>query len=157
MELRKLKKSISSQLQFQQENNPSNLSEYYQLFEENRAHKNYPVSVSKEQLRSMINMPNEYPFFTVRAENELIACCLCIRISPSILYTFMPADKISARTLSPNVFQHQSIYNFCLENHILILDLGTCGAKGIPNDGVAQFKINIGALKTRKQTFILKI
>jgi len=158
MEHRKLKKSIASQLHFQQENNPSNLSEYYQLFEENRAHKGYPVSVSKEQLRSMLPMPNEYPFFTVRSKlGELVACCLCIRISDTILYTFMPADRISSRHLSPNVIQHQGIYNFCLENHIHILDLGTCGAKGIPNDGVAQFKTNIGALKSRKQTFILKL
>jgi len=154
MEKRKLKKAINANLSFQQENNPGLADDFFDLIVENRAYRGNPVSVDKPQLIGMLANPSHYPVFTVRSEGELLALCVCIRISADKLYTFMPADKIEARSLSPNVFQHFGLYNYCHANGIAILDLGTCGAKGIRNEGVALFKTRIGAQKSLKETFI---
>ncbi|HMG91078.1 MAG TPA: hypothetical protein VK589_13525, partial [Chryseolinea sp.] len=59
----------------------------------------------------------------------------------------------SDKSTNPTVFLIRSLYQYCFENGIALFDLGTSSLDGIPNFGLLNFKIRLGATPTTKFTF----
>ena len=128
----------------------------YQLIKETRDRKGYPVSMSLEQLQTTINaLPEHYLLFGVYDENKLIAAAVSVRISRDIMYNFYHADDINYRSSSPVVMLVEGIYRYCQQNNISILDLGVSSVQGLINQGLFDFKQNLGCETSNKCTYVL--
>lgn len=132
------------------------LTNVYQLVTETRARKGYPVSMTYENLYETIKlMPERYLLFGLFKRDKLIAASVSIRISHEILYNFYHADDINFRSTSPLVMLLQQIYQYCQQNGIEILDLGVSSEEGLINQGLFNFKKNLGCVSSEKNTYRL--
>ncbi len=128
----------------------------YQLVTETRVRKGYPVSMTYENLYKTIKlMPDKYLLFGLFDRDKLIAASVSIRISHEILYNFYHADDLNFRTTSPLVMLIQQIYQYCQQNGIEILDLGVSSENGLINQGLFNFKKNLGCVSSEKNTYRL--
>jgi hypothetical protein len=132
------------------------LQQTYKLIEETRHRKNYPVSMSYQDLyNSLETMPDKYLLFGLFDGDRLIAGAVSIRVSDNILYNFYHADDYSYRSTSPLVMLVGKIYEYCQDNDIGILDLGISSENGILNEGLFNFKRNLGCEMSDKNTYHL--
>jgi hypothetical protein len=128
----------------------------YQLVTETRVRKGYPVSMTHENLYKTIKlMPDKYLLFGLFDGDKLIAASVSIRVSHKILYNFYHADDLNFRTTSPLVMLIQQIYQYCQQNGIEILDLGVSSENGLINQGLFNFKKNLGCVSSEKNTYRL--
>jgi lipid II:glycine glycyltransferase (peptidoglycan interpeptide bridge formation enzyme) len=70
------------------------------------------------------------------------------------LYTFYTVNLAEGEILNPLYLLHQQLYNYCQENNIALLDLGIATDKGVENVGLINFKKQLGAIPTKKITWI---
>ena len=134
------------------------LQKTYNLIEETRQRKNYPVSMSYQDLyQSIVAMPDKYLLFGLFDCDHLIAASVSIRISKNILYNFYHADDYSYRSTSPLVMLVGKIYEYCQDNSIGILDLGISSENDILNEGLFVFKRNLGCEMSDKNTYHLNL
>ena len=133
------------------------LSEAYNLLVNARARKNYPVTMSFENLRTMFeNHPRHYHLFTVRDGELLISMAVTIHISPQLLYTFYLADHEDYLAQSPTVMVVDTILRYAESQAYGLVDLGVSSVNGKLNSGLFEFKKNLGAIKGSKKTFLIK-
>jgi lipid II:glycine glycyltransferase (peptidoglycan interpeptide bridge formation enzyme) len=110
--------------------------------------------MSKADLEKVFQMfPEEYRAWGVFYHQICLAMAITVRVSPSIEYIFYTADDLAFRRFSPVVMLHQGIFSQCLQEGVEILDLGTSSLKGNINQGVFNFKRNLGASLGWKSTF----
>jgi len=156
-EQKKLKKAINSNYKFILLDHHK-LTEVYQLIKETRDRKGYPTSMSLEQLQTSINaLPEHYLLFGVNDGNKLIAAAVSVRISRDIMYNFYHGDDVNYRSTSPVVMLVAGIYQYCQQKNISILDLGISSIQGQLNQGLFDFKQNIGCESSSKSTYVLNI
>jgi len=133
------------------------LTDVYQLVTETRKRKGYPVSMAYDKLYQTIKiLPDKYLLFGLFDQHKLIAASVSILISQDILYNFYHADDLSYRSTSPLVMLVQEIYHYCQHKEIKILDLGVSSENGIINQGLFNFKKNLGCVSSEKNTYRLK-
>ena len=112
--------------------------------------------MSLEQLQTSINaMPEHYLLFGVYDGNKLIAAAVSVRISRDIMYNFYHGDDVSYRSTSPIVMLVAGIYQYCQQKNISILDLGISSVEGQINQGLFDFKKNLGCESSNKYTYVL--
>ena len=134
----------------------ADLPQVYQLVTKTRERKSYPVSMTYDQLyKTMKLLSDSYLLFGLLDEDKLIAASVSIRVSPHILYNFYHADEFSYRSTSPLVMLLQEIYQYCQQNGIKILDLGISSENGQINQGLFNFKENLGCATSTKNTYSL--
>lgn len=134
----------------------ADLPDVYQLVTETRTRKRYPVSMTYDKLEETIKLlPDKYLLFGLFDQNKLIAASVSIRISHEILYNFYHADEINYRSTSPLVMLIHGIYLYCQQNSIKILDLGVSSENGLVNQGLFNFKKNLGCVSSAKNTYQL--
>ena len=132
------------------------LTNVYQLVTETRVRKGYPVSMTYKNLyKAMKLMPDKYMLFGLFDRDNLIAASVSILISHEILYNFYHADDINFRSTSPMVMLIKEIYQYCQQNNIRLLDLGISTEAGIINQGLFNFKKNLGCSTSEKNTYRL--
>ncbi|MFC5409434.1 GNAT family N-acetyltransferase [Larkinella bovis] len=119
-----------------------------------RIRKALPLTMDSGTLAGLLTTFGDVcPVFTVRNHHQLIAACLGIRVTPDILYYFLPADHEEYLSFSPSVLLIESLYSYCQQHHISLLDLGISTSKGIPNEGLIRFKKHLGAVESPKFIF----
>lgn len=151
---RRLRKCIEAGFIFKQLSVVNDLPAAYQLIEESRKSKGYPVTMTLPALLKMHKLfPHDYLLFGVHDHDQLIACCLAIRVLPSILYCFYIGDSLSYRKFSPVTLLITGVYEYCLEHHVELMDLGISTNRGIINKGLYAFKKSLGAQSVMKRTF----
>ena len=112
------------------------LPEVYQLVANTRNRKGYPISMTYEELlATIIALPSHYLIFGLFDKDVLIAATISIRVADNILYNFYHADKAEYRTHSPLVMLVGTIYKYCQEQRIELLDLGISSNRGELNEG----------------------
>ena len=132
------------------------LTAVHLLVTETRERKGYPVSMNYDELHETMKiLPDNYLLFGLFDQDKLIATSVSIRVSQDILYNFYHADDISYRSTSPLVMLVQEIYHYCQQNGIKILDLGVSSTNGLINQGLFNFKKNLGCISSRKRTYRL--
>jgi GNAT acetyltransferase-like protein len=132
------------------------LTAVYELVENTRDRKGFPVSMSFDELSATIlKLPEAYLLFGLYDGDTLIAASVSIRITEGILYNFYHADDIDYRSTSPLVMLVQNIYEFCQRNDIGLLDFGISSEKGVLNEGLFKFKQNLGCDTSEKVTYRL--
>lgn len=137
--------------------NKTKLPEAYKLIVESRAHKDYPVTMSLNDLATMFELfPKEYILMGVYDRKQLIATAVVIQVSPTILYCFYIGDALSYRKYSPVTLLMANIYRYSQSTGAGIIDLGISTDCGVLNAGLYEFKKSLGAIDSMKYTFIKK-
>lgn len=152
-EKRKLKQARQEQFSFEVLKK-NKLTEVYAFIENCRAKKKYSLSMPLKELKKLQeNIPDAIHLFGVKHNKEMVAACIAIKVSPTILYTFYYDHASAYQKVSPVVMLIEGIYNFCSQNKIEMLDLGTAALQGKPNFTLLTFKQHLGASYSTKFTF----
>jgi hypothetical protein len=128
--------------------------EVYKLIADSRAKKNYKLSMEENKLRDVISsFPDRFNLFGVFDKTELVSASIAIRVKQDILYNFYSDHHEKYDHLSPVVMLIREMYQYCMENGVTILDLGTSAIEDKPNFGLLDFKLRLGGKATPKLTF----
>lgn len=126
----------------------------YTFIQQCRAEKQYPVSMSLADLQKAVQLfPDHYILFGVFNGDDLVAASIAIRAKKNILYDFYHDHAASYDHLSPVVLLVSGIYEFCQDQKMRLLDLGTSALNGVPNFPLLHFKATLGGRVTPKFTF----
>ena len=152
-EMQRLRKAERAGFTFRQltEPQPDLVIAYWQ---QRRAGQQYPLTIAPEQLRRLLTgMPDRFPVFVVEAGGEWAAMSVCVRVSDTILYHFLPVDSAQYRRFSPMVMLIHGLYHYCREQGIRLLDLGvSLDEEQLPKPGLMRFKRNMGGIPSPKLT-----
>lgn len=149
-----LRKSIKKGYSFQEEKNPD-WSKIHAFIAHSRKRKNRPMTMSLEQFENHFTLfPKNFQIFSVTDSEHTIAVGVTIKINKEIVYTFYLADDENYLKDSPTIFLLSGIYEYFQQQNYTILDLGIATAKGILNEGLANFKRSLGGNLSLKKTYI---
>jgi hypothetical protein len=130
----------------------------YQLIKKNRERREFPITMSLEQVGKMVEIfPERMRFFAVHRDvekSDMVAAAVCIAITKSILYVLYWGDVADVESYSPVALLADGIYGHCQQRGIKWLDVGTSTVDGEPNHGLIRFKRNLGFSESMKLSFI---
>jgi hypothetical protein len=152
-EKKRLRKCNSRKLVFQKLQMAS-AGFVYDFINRCRIEKGFNISMTFEELWNAMELfPKNYLFFAVFDGEKIIAASICIRVSQTILYDYAHDHDHHYNNLSPVVFLVNGIYNYCQENNIELLDLGTSLSNGKLKVSLLEFKTRLGATVTEKLAY----
>lgn len=132
----------------------SNYELAYSVIRENRARKNYPLTISLSDFKRMIDIfPKNIICFGVFDGVKMIAAAICIEIRPKYLYVFYWGELSGYESLSPVTLLANEIYAYCKKELYKYFDVGTSTVLGVPNLGLIKFKKSLGFQESIKLTF----
>ena len=125
----------------------------YTVVAENRRKRGYTLSMSWETFREMADaLPERVACFAVRRGAEMIAAALCLRINAKALYVAHWGEIPGVEAWSPVTLLASSLFDYCRDSGIRLLDLGTANVDGVPNAGLIRYKKNLGCAESLKLT-----
>jgi hypothetical protein len=128
--------------------------EAFEFISSCREERKQSLSLTYGQLKTVCDhFPEAFKLFGVYDNNALAAASISIQVNNAILYNFYSAHARQYDALSPVVRLMEGMYEFCQEEKIRLIDLGTSALQGRPNFTLLDFKLNLGATPTQKLTF----
>jgi len=154
MEIRRLKKCQHQGFTFQKEEKKQ-AEEIYEYLRLCRKEQNLILSITKEKfLFYLEEFPQNYPFFTVRNGEEILAATITIQIHRKVLYSFLPGSLRKFKHFSPTVMLNERLYQYCQGHQIEMLDLGiSTEDDGTDQTSLIAFKERLGGEKSYKYFF----
>lgn len=129
------------------------MEEAYSFIARHHQQKNYGISMTWPQLEKTAALfPDRYLAFGAYIDQTLAAAAVAIRVSTAILNLFYIDHDRKFDKLSPPVLLIAALHDYCLANHIPLLDLGTSSLPTGPNLGLLSFKLRMGAVASLKPT-----
>lgn len=131
------------------------LEKAYSFLTHCRNQADYKIPLSLCQVTQLAcQLPEHLLLFGVFDADKMIALSISLKVSDDILYNFLVADLREYRTFSPVVMLTETIYEFCQQQNISILDLGiSVDENGNPKPSLTRFKKNIGGQACEKVTY----
>jgi len=129
--------------------------EVYDVIARNRAHRGYPISMSFDEVRCMVEtFPGSLSFYGVTHGEELVASAICVRLNARVLYTLYWGDIPGYSRYSPVAFVAAGVYAAAREKGFRLMDTGTVPSiRSGPAAGLIKFKENLGCRATLKLTY----
>lgn len=152
-EVRKLKQAREAEFVFASATvNP--VDEVFQFILNARKEKGYTLSMTQVMMeRTVETFPDRFVFFEVMKGYERAAASIAIRVADDILYNFYSAHHSRFDAWSPVVMLIDGMHDWCRQQGIKLLDLGTSALMNQPNFSLLEFKLRLGAQPTAKLTF----
>lgn len=130
------------------------LDRVYHILKVCRQAKGYPMSLSLSDFKSMFQIfPDVYTVFKAEIGGNIIAVAVTVHINSEILYNFYLGDDPIFRIYSPVVPLVAEMVSYAGKNNYRVFDLGISTDTGIVNEGLTQFKINLGGKVSDKPVF----
>jgi len=130
--------------------------QWYELYVKSRVHKNFPVTISKEEyIHLSVKLPDTYQYAGVFIDGRLVANAIFVRVNSDVLYYFLAASDPEYASLSPSVFVVEAMYEYAQKLQYSVLDLGISSVNGVINEGLHFFKKSLGAIDSQKNTYEL--
>ncbi len=122
------------------------------LLEKSRERLGVVLSMSRNQIsNAFLKSPDHYSLYIAEIKGVIAASAIVVKLDKENIYVlYWGDDADNWRHLSPVVALFVSIYEDSAKAGFKILDLGTSSVSGVINEGLARFKGNLGAIKTRK-------
>jgi len=122
------------------------LPEVYSVIAENRASKSWQLSMSLDDVEQMARTCQQTVrlFGTREPTGALVASAICMRASDDALYVYAWGHLPTWSSRSPVAHLAASIYQYCSDSGIRILDVGTSTHSGVPSRGLLRFKDHLG-------------
>lgn len=132
------------------------IAKCYQVLYANRSALGVKVSMTETEVHSALKMfPDFYKMHFLEVSGQIAAMCLTVDIAPKIRYVLYWADNLEFRNISPLVFLFERLVTLSKSDQVEILDLGISSINGEVNDGLFNFKKNLGALSSMKKSIYL--
>jgi hypothetical protein len=129
----------------------------YHVIRENRERNGYPISMTMAQLEEMVAVfPGRLHFFAAYPDpqkSRIVAAGVCLALSPAILYVFYWGDAPEMGAYSPIALLASCIYEFSQREGFALLDVGISTLRSEPNQGLINFKRNLGFSESLKLSF----
>ena len=120
--------------------------EGFHVLEENRAQQGLTLKYSLAYLhRLRVLFPGQVRMLLLRQENRAVASALVYRVLPGLHYVAAWGDAGHQLPYSPMNFMAQQVVGEALKDGAHVVDLGISSVNAKVNDGLVQFKRNIGA------------
>lgn len=147
MESKRLRKCVKSGFIFRQE--PlTRIPDFYQFIQTCREEKGWSLSMTLDEIkRAVTALPEHYRIFAVYDQDICVAACFAVLVREQILYVYAQATLQEYHKYSPVVLLLSELYNYCREQNIKILDLGTS-----PSESLQAFKYHVGGTASEKLT-----
>ncbi|GAB3540692.1 GNAT family N-acetyltransferase [Spirosoma fluminis] len=112
----------------------------------------YQLSITPERLKNVLyQFQDKFSVFAVMDFKRIAALVITVRVSDTILYSFLPGSHSDYRTYSPMVMLIDELYHYCQQQSISLLDLGlSVDGNQLPKPSLMQFKRNLGAQESPK-------
>ena len=144
MEQRELRKARKMGLQFRMLDRQG-YAAAYDFITIHRESKGHALSMTWPDLREAIKAkPESYRCCGVYLEEKLLAACMLIRVNRRVIYYFQPAHDPEFNAQSPMVFLLDALYEWCRQEEIAFIDLGTSYLPTGPNESLVKFKEHVG-------------
>lgn len=157
MQLRKLKSLQEDGFSFQVISH-SDIEVVHQFLTVCRLAQGLDINISLEKLHHLCNsLPNAYDFFGVYRESKLSAVCISVRATDRIAYYYLAGTSPLFRSNSPMVLLIAGMVDFYKKLGLKSLDLGVSSHEGKPQETLRIFKNRMGAIETKKPTFLKMI
>ncbi|QJD77467.1 GNAT family N-acetyltransferase [Spirosoma rhododendri] len=102
----------------------------------------------------LLSFPDQFPLFGVWDADRLIALAAAVRVSPDILYYFLPVSDPAYDAYSPMVLLIDGLWQYCQQQQISLLDLGvSLNGDRTPKPSLIQFKRNLGGQSSAKTVY----
>ncbi|WP_286755817.1 GNAT family N-acetyltransferase [Roseivirga sp. UBA838] len=145
MQLRRFRKLLREEPVFERYDS-SALSTVFRQIEQWRNTVDQPVSLGKEQVLEQAKACKEhYHAFGLSLKNRLAAATVAVRVREDALYHFLPASDRELHSVSPMVGLVNGLYDWCRQQGITMLDLGSSYVRGIEKASLVRFKESLGA------------
>lgn len=143
---RALRHSMDLGLQLIVAENDAEWAEGFQVVEKNRAERGITLKYSLAYLlRLRALFPEKVRMLMLRHDNATIAGALVYRVLPHMHYVAAWGDAGHALPYSPMNYLAHQVISQALEDGAHVVDLGLSSLDGVVNEGLVQFKRNIGA------------
>jgi hypothetical protein len=130
------------------------LKEVYQFIERCHEEKGYQLSMNySDLLEAVQKLPHRYLLSGVFLNGVMVASSVAVQVYGALLYNFYMAHDPAYSKFSPAISLIEGLYQYCIENEMSLLDLGTSALNGQPNFSLLDFKLRLGATLTPKITF----
>lgn len=130
----------------------------YSIIEANRLMHGTSPSLSLEQLKVQIDLfPTKFKTFLGLLDDNPIVSGVVVETFPGVQYVLYWADKDYARRFSPTTGLCEYLITRAKLDGARVLDLGGTFVNGVPNEGLARYKQNLGATATRKFRYTIKL
>jgi hypothetical protein len=144
MEQRRLRKAVREGLEFRFAER-AGFSQCFDFIKRHREAKGHRLSMSWSQLKpAMAASPENYMAAGIYQQDQLIAASIIIRTSEKVVYNFLPAHDMAYNALSPMVFLLRSLYQWCQQEQVDWIDLGTSYIGKKVNKSLVSFKEHMG-------------
>ncbi|AWQ18188.1 hypothetical protein NB724_001015 [Pantoea ananatis] len=153
-ELNRITKTLT---QFDKETSEQKRKEVYEIIKLNRESQGYPMTMPWEAIAKLTTaIDQKIRFYSLRRGEDLLAGAICLELDSETLYVFYWGENPEFRKDSTIVKLAEGIYLDALEAGFSTLDIGTSTNHSEPNQGLINFKENIGCHVTQKLTLIFK-
>ena len=127
----------------------------YDVIAQNRSVKGYPMTMTGEEVQSMLAaFPDRLVFFAAFSHEQMIASSICVKVNDTILYVFYWGDLPGYEQFSPVSLLAECIYDYARENRFSLIDFGTSTKDGAPIYGLINFKREIGCFPCLKPGYV---
>lgn len=134
------------------------ITQVYAFIARCHAEKGYKISISAQELEATVNrFPGRYLLFGIFDGERMISACVSIMVKAGIIYNFLLNHDRQYNSVSPPLLLLEGVYDYCRENSIRILDLGTSAFADKPNFSLLDFKLHLGGVPTTKFSFYKKL
>lgn len=121
-------------------------AEGYRVLEENRAQQGLTLKYSLTYLHHLRTLfPEQVRMLLFCHEDRAVAAALVYRVLPGVHYVAAWGDSGHQLPHSPMNFVAQQVVSEALKDEAHVVDLGISSVDAVVNDGLVQFKRNIGA------------
>jgi hypothetical protein len=129
----------------------------YQVIADNRAARNYPMTMTWPQVEALAAaLPAEVSFWVAERGADILAGAICLRLTPAYAYVFYWGEAPAFRKESPVLLLAEGLVAEHHRQGAAILDLGISTAQSAPNPGLIAFKEGLGCRASGKRTYVLE-
>ncbi len=128
----------------------------YDIVEEHKKFKKYPMRMTWEQVFETTNIIEADFFLLYHNEDIPVASAMVYHVSESIVQIIYWGDDRNYANLRTMNFLAYKIFEYYYKLNYKIIDLGPSSENSIPNIGLCRFKENIGCDITTKMSFEYK-
>lgn len=148
---RELNRITREETSFTRLTDENDIRNAYDIIKANRESQGYPMTMSWDGLYSLyLAMPDDVYFFTLKKGDLILASSVCLKINDDHLYVFYWGENPEFRQLSPIVKLAEQLYLLCVNEGFKTLDIGISTENSSANQGLIDFKTNIGCELTKK-------
>jgi hypothetical protein len=129
----------------------------YDVISRNRVHKNLGMSISLDKLNLLVDaFPTSIAFFGTFHKDQIMSASISIRVNSNLAYVFMWGHDFNVESSGDSVsLLARGLRDFYKGLGVRMLCLGTSSTAGVPDEGLRQFKLSLGAIETTRPLMLL--